>query len=121
MKISSVFILEDDEDWIELYEIDFRKNFKAEVVSAKNLERALDIVKVRKFDLYVTDGDFPLNPNGIVKPCAWRDFYRNLKTLNDQPRVVLISGGDYEQEAAKLEIIYVNKSKYNINELVSKH
>ena len=118
--INFILIVEDDEDWMRIYKEAFKRKFNAEIIGAGNIESALEYLTERNFDLYVTDGDYPLKPHSLVENGAWRILYSKLKEDNN-PKVLLISGNeDYKKEAEALDITFISKANYDINEIVRK-
>ena len=119
--INSILIVEDSQEWMDIYKRDFKRKFNAEIIGAENMEGALEYLTERNFDLCVTDGDYPLKPHSLVENGAWRILYKKLKETNNNPRVLLISGNeDYEKEAEALDITFISKANYDINEIVRK-
>ena len=98
-------IVEDYPGWVKIYqEILAFSGCSIEV--ADNLEDAVSMVK-KKFDLYICDGDFPLNVN---EPCAYSgaffDFYEKLVGVFPNPNLLLVSASNGNVESARKMGIY---------------
>ena len=121
VNINSVFIVEDNRNWMGIFEELFSSKFSCRIVGKDNLYDAVEAIKIESFDLYVTDGDYPLNHGAIVEKGACFKFYEELIKINHQARVVIITGRtENKTKAEELGIISYYKGRLDINDLAER-
>lgn len=94
-----VLVVEDDMFCQRIYKTIFdARNINATIID--NLESAVKAATEKKYNLYITDGDYPLNPadakEGFAEKGACFAFYKKIKEINPDAKIVLISGNEYD-------------------------
>jgi len=83
---------------------------------APNLEDALDVIQKEDFNLYISDGNYPLK-KGESAVYAWKSFYDKLIKIRPNANFVLYTGNpDTKKAAEALNIKAFNKT--DISEFV---
>jgi len=59
---------------------------------APNLEEAVNLASKTDYDLFVSDGTYPLTKGGEVDKTAWRKFYEYLSSNKRSMEFILFSG-----------------------------
>ena len=104
---TKILHVEDRESIIGAFKISFQDKNKFNFKCATNLEDALSIIQKEDFDVYVTDGSYPLNKSGR-EDYAWPKFYENLMKIKPDAKVILLSANEFS--SIPKNITYFNKT-----------
>ncbi len=85
----------------------------ARVTVASTAEEALGLARTKAFDLYITDGCYPLMFGTPIAEQAGFYFYVRLKVIRPDARVMMISGrDDFEAAARKAGMDFLRKADF---------
>ena len=107
-----ILIVEDDKSVQCVFKFLFEDKYGANVTLAGDMQTALEQARKNRYDLYMTDGNYPRIPNGAPEPICF-EFYAELMKINPNARVLLVTGGlTLEEEARRQGIRAMGKSMF---------
>lgn len=91
--INKILVVEDDPLFQKKIRGELTDTFNgAEITTANNLKDALNFVKANKFDLYLTDGQYPKAPGEKGSHHSGVTFVEMVKKENPDAKVFFIGG-----------------------------
>ena len=122
MAINRILVVEDDEIQQGMYSKAIPVNFHVNPVIVDNLEHALTLVRSKSFDLYITDGRYPLHTGEDENKQAWEEFTRIVRELDPAAKIILITGGRWLDDLAQsLSVDYHLKGEVDWAGLAKKY
>jgi len=123
MAINSILVVEDNEIQQRMYSKAIPINFHVNPVFADNLEHALALVRSQSFDLYITDGRYPLSKaEDDEYKHAWEAFTKRVRELDPAAKIILITGGkDLDDITQRLGVDYQIKGEVDWPGLAKKY
>jgi len=108
--IEEILFVEDDEYWYNKLQQELQDSFPGAYVEGhRHLEGINDAMELGEWDLYVTDGTYPLNAGGNPKSGAWKQLVTFVREKDSDARIVVVSASNLAKEAAALNVHYVAK------------
>jgi len=112
-KKKHVLYVEDSEKWQRAVGNELRDEYGAKVTIAGNLEDALKLVEKNEYDLYITDGNYPLTKNDFPEDTAWEGFCKAVNKKNSEAQILLLtSDPNLGKKAGKVGAEYIGKTEY---------